>query len=89
MRDKTWEVSRTPRGSISGRKKSGEMGREVDLVLEPVRSLQAGPFLALRALLSCLNHLLDLERERGSPEAEEQETNLDQVREERLDPPRD
>ena len=53
-----------------------------------MRSLQVIPSLALWAILGCLIHHLDVDREHGSLEAEEQETNLDQVRDECLDMPR-
>lgn len=73
---------------VSNRKKPGEMGRKLDSILEPVRSLQVIPSLALWAIPGCLIHRVDVDREHGSLEAEEQETNLDPVRDECLDMPR-
>lgn len=57
--------------------KLGNMGREPDSILEPMRSLPGIPSLAFWAFLGCLVHHFDVKRDRGSLEAEEQETSLD------------
>lgn len=69
---------------VINREKSGGIDRELDSILEPVGSLEVIPSLALEG---GLNHHLDLDTECGSLEADEQETNLDQVRDEGLDRP--
>lgn len=67
-------------GVVSKTGKLGNMGREPDSILEPVRSLPGTPSLASWAFPGCRTHHFDVKREHGSLEAEEQETNLDSVR---------
>ena len=64
-------------GVVSKTGKLGNMGRELDSILEPVRSLPGSPSLAFWAFPGCRMHHFDVKRECGSLEAEEQETNLD------------